>query len=301
MNIPNMTIPRDAAIGAEIGSTIITPPIDAFSCTTGFKYQEFGVKGYGSSAQKINDLNIYKLGPSNSGIGYAIYGNSVGTCQDYKPIDGNTSTGNINNKILCNINGTFMAPIRGSVKIVFYKIGNIAPARIPEQNVGSFILRNNQNLWHWPESYLKTTSFTVSTHGCSINSTSIQVPLGEIGMTKLGNLGITAAEKDFLIPLNCDAGTKIKLTLTPGAAGVYDDTKGLLNLTNPASPGTAKGVKIQVLSNAVPVKFEKSLDTGTQTSTGTFNIPLQARYYRSIETLKAGAADTTITYTVTYE
>ncbi len=120
-------------------------------------------------------------------------------------------------------------------------------------------------------------------------------------MKELGSAGITAAERQFSIPLSCDRGTKVKLTLKAGNASIYDNVKGLLNLTNPTSADTAQGVKVQILSNDVPVKYEEPLDIGTQTGQGTFNIPLQARYYRIADPLKAGTANSSVIYTITYE
>ncbi|WP_139115744.1 fimbrial protein [Pseudomonas sp. 25 R 14] len=297
-----MTIRRDIAIGTEIGSTVVTTSINAFSCTGTFSYQEFGVKGYGTASSKINGLNIYKLGSGASGIGYALYGNSGTTCPSYSPIDGSTFTGNINDKIFCSVNGLFgEQPMKGSLKLVFYKIGEVTPGKIPGQEVASFILRNNQNSWQRPESYFTTTAFTVNTLGCSVDGTNIDVSLGEVGMKELGSAGITAAERQFSIPLSCDRGTKVKLTLKAGNASIYDNVKGLLNLTNPTSADTAQGVKVQILSNDAPVKYEEPLDIGTQTGQGTFNIPLQARYYRIADSLKAGTANSSVIYTITYE
>ncbi|WP_123725576.1 fimbrial protein [Pseudomonas protegens] len=126
----------------------------------------------------------------------------------------------------------------------------------------------------------------MSTHGCTLNAVNIKVPLGEVDMKDPSSSGVTAAEKNFSIPLSCDTETKVKLTLDAGPAGVYDNTNGLLNLANPASADTAQGVKIQILSNNAPVTFGKSLDVGVQTIEGAFDIPLQARYYRSVETLR---------------
>lgn len=295
LNIPDLTIRRDTPIGTEIGALSTT--IDAFSCTKGFSYQEFGIKGYGTAAPKINGLNIYKLGSNSAGIGYAIYANSPNTCNNYLfPL----KDGDYN--LFCFINGTFSKkPIQGYIKLVFYKIGNITPGRKNGYKVASLILRNNKNDWHNPESYLHTTPFTVITHGCTIKTANIKVPLDNIETHKLSNIGMTAAEKPFSIPLNCDTGTKVKLTLDAGPTGVYDNTKGLLNLSDPASVNTAQGVKIQILSNNEPVTFGKSLDVGVQTIEGAFDIPLQARYYRSVEKLKAGEANATTTYTITYE
>ncbi|MNG32782.1 Fimbrial protein [compost metagenome] len=76
---------------------------------------------------------------------------------------------------------------------------------------------------------------------------------------------------------------------------------GLLNLTDPNAAGTAQAVKVQILNNGTPVTFDKLMHIGTQDSSGTFDIPLTAQYYRSAGTLKAGTANSSATYTISYE
>ena len=125
------------------------------------------------------------------------------------------------------------------------------------------------------------------------------MPLGEVGITT-GERGHDRSERRSPY-VSCDVGTKVKLTLGAGSAGVYDNMKGLLNLADGTSTDTAQGVKIQILSNDTPVIYDKALDIGTQSTTGTFTIPLKARYYRSAETLKSGIANSSATYTITYE
>lgn len=303
LTIPNMTVRHDAPIGSEIGTSVITSPIDAYSCTAGFTHQGFYVKGYGLAASQINGLNIYKLGSADSGIGYAVYGESVGTCQGFKPITGTSEIGGKDVQRLCQaLNGTFPTqPIKGALKLVFYKIGNITPGQKPAQQVGSFALINNKTSWVYPEPRINSSAFTVSTVGCTVSTPAIDVPLGGVGMEELASAGSTAAEQSFSIPINCDIGTKVKLTLQAGSAGVYDNTNGLLNLADTQSPNTAQGVKIQILSNDTPVTYESPIHIGTQQVTGLFTIPLKARYYRSAESIRPGIANSSATYVITYE
>ncbi|MCW2268200.1 Fimbria adhesin protein precursor [compost metagenome] len=302
INIPTLTVRNDAAIGSEIGTSIITSPINTFACTQGFTFQEFFVKGAGQAAAQINGINIYKLGSDDSGIGYAVYGESVGTCRGFHPVAGTSPIGGKDAQRLCSINGVFSGqPIQGAMKLVFYKIGTITPGKRQSQQVGSFALRTNKNTWQHPEPRISSSAFTVITHGCFVNSAQINVPLGDVGMEELDVTGNTAAEQAFSIPLSCDTGTKVKLTLKPGSAGVYDNANGLLNLSDSASIDTAQGVKIQVLSNETPVAYGKPLDMGTQQSTGQFTISLKARYYRSPESIRAGKANSSVTYIITYE
>lgn len=303
LSIPNMTVRHDAPIGSEIGTSVITSPIDAYSCTRGFSHQGFYVKGYGLAATQINGLNIYKLGSADSGIGYAVYGESVGTCPGFKPITGTSEIGGKDAQGLCQaLTGTFPSqPIKGALKLVFYKIGNITPGKKPAQQVGSFALKNNNTSWVYPEPQVNSSAFTVNTVGCTVSIPAIDVPLGDVGMEKLESSGSTAAEQAFSIPINCDIGTKVKLTLKAGSAGVYDNTNGLLNLADPQSPHTAQGVKIQILSNDIPVTYETPMDMGIQQATGLFTIPLKARYYRSAESIRPGIANSSATYIITYE
>ncbi|WP_221179211.1 hypothetical protein, partial [Pseudomonas protegens] len=117
-------------------------------------FQGFGVKGYGTRVQSINGLNIYKLGSSTSGIGYAIYADNPSACYNgFIPLT-NSNTENSNHRILCVANGTFPTqPIQGTIKLVFYKIGDITPGKIPAQTAASLILQNNQKDRQRPESY----------------------------------------------------------------------------------------------------------------------------------------------------
>ncbi|WP_272753997.1 fimbrial protein [Pseudomonas sp. BLCC-B112] len=302
LNIPDMTVRHDTPIGAEIGTSVVSAPIDTFNCTKGFDFQAFYVKGFGLAAPKINGMNIYKLGTADAGIGYAVYGESVGTCPGFHPIIGNSAAGGQDVSGLCGVNGTFRSqPIKGAIKLVFYKIGAISPGKRAPQKVGSFALKNNETTWVYPEAAVRSSGFTVNTLGCFVDKVEIKVPLGEVGMKQLASVGTTAAEQAFSIPLTCDVGTKVKLTLSAGNAGVYDNVKGLLNLADATSTDTAQGVKIQILSNETPVTYDKALNIGTQSATGTFTIPLKARYYRSAETLKSGTANSSATYTITYE
>ncbi|WP_339496275.1 fimbrial protein [Pseudomonas sp. RA_105y_Pfl2_P56] len=134
-----------------------------------------------------------------------------------------------------------------------------------------------------------------------MNKPEIDVSLGEVDFKQIHTVGSTAGERKFYIPLSCDIGTKVKLTLRAGTDGVYDNSKGLINLSNSALSSTAQGVKIQILFNDVPVIYDKPLDVGAQTGGGTFTLPLTARYYRIGKTLKAGIADSSVIYTITYE
>lgn len=143
-SVPDMTIRRDVPVGTVIGTTFVTPAINTFSCTGYFSQQGLYVKGYGVASNKIDGMNIFKLGRGDTGIGFAVYGNAVNDCPGYRPVIGDSSAGGTNVRELCTVTKSFeKQPIQGSMKVVFYKVGNIVPGLMQSQLLGSFALRLN--------------------------------------------------------------------------------------------------------------------------------------------------------------
>ncbi len=301
LNVPDMTLRRDIAVGSIIGTTVVTPPIDTFACIATSE-QALYIKAYGKPAASIDGLRIYKLGAGESGIGYAVYGNSLSLCAGYKPVIGDSNLGGINVRELCTVQWRFQTqPVPGSMKVVFYKIGEIVSGKYPSQLAGAFAFRTNAQYWEPVESSVRLNAFSVNSLGCSVDNVDVRVPLGEVGMSRLPSAGRTAGEREFSIPLVCDAGTKLSVTIKPGSGGVHDNTLGLLNLTDSSASGSAKGVKVQMLLNNLPVRYNQPLDIGVQTAEGNFDVTLKARYYRTAEPLESGTANSSAIYTITYE
>ena len=140
----------------------------------------------------------------------------------------------------------------------------------------------------------------VNTVACSVTNTTIQVPMGNIKRSEFTGVGFRTAPTSFFIPLLCDAGTRVNITIdaTADASGVA----GVMAI-DPASIGiAASGVGIEVLDNhGAPVQF------GTQTLLGTYPgtggqvwSPFPARYYQTNDSVIAGQANGTATFTMTY-
>lgn len=153
---------------------------------------------------------------------------------------------------------------------------------------------------------------------CSVsaNSTSLDVPLGNVPRTTFTGLGSVSKEKPFNLVLECsggDAGTSrgINITLTdPASSGGNSST------TLPLTPGsTASGVGIQVLrdngtlvsygaDSAVvgnPNQWKAGTVTGAINGTQIFTIPLKARYVQTAPDVTSGVADGLATFTMSYD
>lgn len=303
IRIPDMTIPNDTPIGSEIGKLAINSNISAFDCPMWLVSQEFYVASFGPYVREINGLSIYSLGGIDSGIGYAIYGSSLDpSCSSsFEPVVSSTTVGGIHSRLLCKSGGYPRQPIAGAIQLRFFKIGQIKPGLINSQNIGGFKLYINFGELVWPNREVKTSPFRVNTFGCQIDNPQIAVNLGEVSVKDLATIGSAIAEKEFTIPVHCDTAAKIKLTISAGSSGIYDSANGLLNLAQTNPTQTAQGIKIQMLSNGIPINFNKEFNVGMQQASGIFSIPLTARYFRVAEPLASGNANGSAIYTISYE
>lgn len=140
---------------------------------------------------------------------------------------------------------------------------------------------------------------TIVPVACSITSASINVPMGDgIPMSTFTGPGSVAAETPFAIELNCDANTRVQVKLdgSPHASAV----EGVLALNSTPSGTMAKGIGLQLLHNSTPVKLATNITVGTVTNDGNYSIPLTARYYQTGASVSGGVANSTATFTLTY-
>ncbi len=122
--------------------------------------------------------------------------------------------------------------------------------------------------------------------------------MGEVVRTTFNGTGSVSAPQTRNIQLTCDAQTpvKIKLEGAPDSSGLV----GVLALTNPDSEDTAKNVGLQMSINNVPVTFGVDREMGVAPG-GTFNVPLTVRYQQTnADKVRAGQANGTATFTMTY-
>lgn len=224
-------------------------------------------------------------------------------CNNLAYVDGtNTLDGNLNNRNICASNGMFTPSIIAVARLTFYKTATVTGSgTVTGKLVGSFILRNNQSSFQLPESFININSFNITTLACSVGNASIVVPMGNIKTTAFSGVGSSPTASNtqsFNIPLSCNAGTRVFVSL---AGTAVSGTTGVLALDSAGSSGVASGVGIQLLSNNAPVTFNTFINAGTVSSTGAYNIPLQARYYQTTQAITAGTANSSATFTLTYQ
>lgn len=302
---PSLIVQRDLPVGSPVGNEVVSGQVQAFNCSNypgaSFTSQEFGVKGWGTYVMSVNGRRIYST--NVAGIGYAVGITSLGNCAGTSGYVNGTQTGdgNANNFLVCANNGLFPnQPITGQVRVQFYKTAQTTGAgTVNGMKVASLILRNNQQTWSWPESDITITSFNVTTIACSVTNTALSVQMGTVEKRAFSGPGTGPGDsftRNLTIPLNCNAGTRVNVQIDGSA---QDASKGVLNLTS--GTGSATGVGIQLLYNNAPLTLSAPVNIGTATSEGTFNIPLQARYYQTGNNITPGTANANATFTVTYQ
>lgn len=300
---PSIVIQRDLPVGSLIGSQISSGAVNTYNCTNTaptLTYQSVGVKGTGSYVTTIGGRRIYST--NIAGIGFAIGGISVNNCNNSTAwVDGTyTGDGNANNRLLCSTNGLLGGqPLREQALLQFYKTGPTGSGMVTAQQAGSFILQNNQSSWQTPESTILINGFNVTTLACSVSNTAIAVNMGSVNKRAFSGTGSTpdaSFTRDFTIPLNCNAGTRINVKIDGNAQNAAN---GVLNLTSGSN--TATGVGVQLLYNNAPVQLGAIIVAGTSASAGSYNIPLKARYYQTTSTITPGTANSSATFTLTYQ
>lgn len=300
----NITVQRDLPVGSVIGTQITSANVSTFSCTNSdpkLSYQQVGVKAYGSYAGTYDGRRVYST--NIPGVGYAIGGVSVSTCNGGQYwVDGsNNGDGNVNNRLLCSVNGMFgTQPITMKGLVTFYKTANVTGSgTVSARNVGAFIMRTNQNSWFSPESDINISSFNVTTLACTVNTSAISVPMGNVNKRDFSGVGSwpgNANTKNFTIPLTCNAGTRVNVRID---GNVNDAAKGVINI-NSAKDG-ASGVGIQLLHSNNPLMLGVPFFSGENLTQGKYDIPFQARYYQTGSVITPGAANASATFTLTYQ
>lgn len=143
------------------------------------------------------------------------------------------------------------------------------------------------------------TSQNMQVVACSVTNTSIPIDMGSVKTSEFpGQIGGTTREKNVIIPLDCDASTKVNITLdgTPHSSGA----PGVLALTPSATQPVAGGVGLQLLYNSAAVTLGTPIAVGTTVSDGAYSILLIARYYQTAVPVTQGQANSTATFTMSY-
>ena len=116
--------------------------------------------------------------------------------------------------------------------------------------------------------------------------------------SQFSSVGSTSSGTAFTIPLTCpSAGVSVKMQLDGTTVSGYNNA---LALSDSGSNGVASGYGVQVLTGSSPVIIGTPTQVATTTS-GQVNVPLTARYIKTAASSSSGTANSTATFTMTYQ
>lgn len=288
-----LTVQRDAPVGTLLAESVI-PVSQVWNCSSavGVKYgQDTGVKIYDSTYNSIQDgMRVYST--SVTGIGYALSVTAPAYCGGHWlniTSDSNYITG-------CYLSGIFNSGyVSQGYRIRLYKTGPVSSGMITSQRIGAGITRI-ANIWD-NEDPININNFNITSFACSLTSTSINVPLGDIFATKFTGIASTAGDKSFDLGLSCDKDARINVSLA-GTQNADTAETSVLALTSAGQTGTASGV--QLLYGGTPLKISNNILLKTSLG-GQESLPFTARYFQTKAAVGAGLANSSATLNITYQ
>ncbi|HDU4673932.1 fimbrial protein [Klebsiella aerogenes] len=143
-------------------------------------------------------------------------------------------------------------------------------------------------------------SNTITSESCSVTTNPVNVPLGDHDKSEFSGPGTGTAWQTFNINLSCVQGARINVRIDATAdsdAGV----PGVIKLDSDPVNASGVGVQVWYRYEDSPVQFGQERYYYTSPSGGNEYVQLQARYYQTTQSITAGKANATATFTLSYK
>lgn len=287
----DIVVQRDTPTGTQLAKFTI-PESQLWDCTAALgvvSSQSIGVKSSGTYNSRIGNARVYNTGIT--GVGYAL-GSTSGHGYLVGP-DSDTNWPLWSSGIFGNGN------VRQGFFVVLYKTGTgaVSSGTVANQRIGAGVttIAGIDDT----EAPININSFKVTALACSLTSTSINVPLGDVLVSKFTAAGATTGDKSFDLGLSCDKDAKINVSLA-GTQNADTSNTSVLALTSAGQTGTATGVGVQLLYGGTPLKINANLLLKTSVG-GKETLPLTARYFQTKTTVGTGQANSSATLNITYQ
>ena len=139
----------------------------------------------------------------------------------------------------------------------------------------------------------------IITDSCTVNTNSVIVNLGDIGRREFNGIGSTAAEKEFIISLDCDKNARVNISINGEVDPSLND-QTVLSLANYGNSSVASGIGIQILRDNNPIELNRTMLLKVAGGGYEYFI-LKARYYQTKNTITSGKANSSVTFSITYD
>ncbi|ODN20022.1 fimbrial protein [Klebsiella pneumoniae] len=275
----NVAVQRDAAVGSVIATA-----------TTG-AYNGGNTIAGGSEAWAYR-WGLSKWGTLSS-LGSNIYNTNV-------PGVGIRLTNTSSGKVLPydqSVGANVYIYIGGDgIKAELIKTGDITGGTLDS---GMLARASVANQFYFANVTLNGTN-TITSESCSVTTNPVNVPLGDHDKSEFSGPGSATAWQTFNINLSCIQGARINVRIDATAdsdAGV----PGVIKLDSDPVNASGVGVQLWYRYEDSPVQFGQERYYYTSPSGGNEYVQLQARYYQTTQSITAGKANATATFTLTYK
>jgi type 1 fimbria pilin len=302
------TIPRDAPVGTVISQGSVTPPAFnpsnpvGITCTgTDAIWSVLGIYSNLMSGLPSDANGVMPTGIAGIGFKVIVNGAAWGTGTATYPASSfaGSACGGAALGCFLTISG---ASASSPVMVQYVNTGPITGVyTIPGGNLYQVALDGVVT-----STISITNSVNVTGQTCSVQSSSVSVPMGAVNMSVFDAVGSTSSPVPFQISLNC-TGSSMTVGMTMTDLSDPGNTTDILSLT---SNSTATGVGIRVThSNGNPVSFgADSAVAGNPnqfivSTAGSSNVNAQfnAQYIKTKTTITPGTADGVASFTMSYQ
>ncbi|HBK4767639.1 TPA: fimbrial protein [Serratia liquefaciens] len=286
VSLGDVIIQRDTAVGTVFASKTVAINTSKEYITNDYCLKSIVSLNYTNGWSPLNGIAATNV----EGIGVRLTVRQTPSLTDYVYIANQTSGPN---------NGGLWYISRAVWLIELIKTGPAASGYLATGTWASFsVIPATGSPWITTSLTVTGTNNIISV-ACSLNSTSINVPLGDVLDIKFTGVGVTAGDKTFDLGLNCDKEARINVALA-GTQNTDTTDTSVLALTNAGQTGTAKGVGVQLLYGGVPLKINNNIVLKTSVG-GQETLPFTARYYQTNQLVTAGKANSSATLNITYQ
>lgn len=292
INLGNIIVPSDVQLATPLTSFILIDNKTYYDCEYSISSSPpiyGGIKALTAKApNQIADNNVFNTNLSGVGFTLGSEGMWLGK-PGIENFGGDTW--------LYSVKSTFKGRqyVLVSVQIQLFKTGNMKAGVLSGQ-VGSVIGKDQSSTYAEIPIYITGTLTKI---GCTLNSTNINVPLGDVLNSRFTGVGSTTGDKSFDLGLSCDKDAKINLSLA-GSQNADTSETSVLALTNAGQQGTASGVGVQLLYGGTPLKLNNNLLLRTSAG-GQETLAFSARYYQTKSAVGVGTANSSATLNITYQ
>ncbi|HIC8362666.1 TPA: fimbrial protein [Klebsiella aerogenes] len=182
------------------------------------------------------------------------------------------------------------------IKAELIKTGDITGGTL---DTGLLARASVANQFYFASATLNGTN-TITSESCSVTTNPVNVPLGDHDKSEFSGPGSATAWQTFNINLSCIQGARINVRIDATAdsdAGV----PGVIKLDSDPANASGVGVQLWYRYEDSPVQFGQERYYYTSPSGGNEYVQLQARYYQTTQSVTAGKANATATFTLTYK